>query len=44
VTYGYSVTKAIIENVVDLRLPATQARFHEHFSKTQPDEGIVWRK
>lgn len=40
--FPYSVTKAIIENVVDLRLPATQARFHEHFSKPQPDEGIIW--
>src|SRR6267143_6938091 len=39
--FPYSVTKATIERVVDLRLPATQTRFYEHFSKPQPDEGLI---
>jgi hypothetical protein len=40
--FPYSVMKVTIDKVVDLRLPATQARFCEHFSKPQPDEGIIW--
>jgi hypothetical protein len=40
--FPYSVSRVTIEDVVDLRLPPTQARFHEHFSRPRPDEGIMW--
>ena len=40
--FPYSVEEAAIENVVDLRLPATRAWFHEHFSVPQPGGAIMW--
>jgi len=40
--FPYSVQETVIENVVDLRLPATQAWFHEHFSAPQPGQAIMW--